>query len=67
MDSANVNGLPGLKGINFANESTSPYGTSKTRPMSLTAALDAKVPKVMICATESRPYFLFTYSITSSF
>ena len=30
------------------------------------SALDAKVPKVMICATESRPYFLFTYSITSS-
>ena len=48
IDSAKVNGFDGLNGISFANESTSPYGTSKTLPISLTAALEAKVPKVII-------------------
>src|SRR6187401_3437121 len=35
------------------------------RPTSLIAALAAMVPKVMICATFSRPYFCVTYSISS--
>ena len=47
IDSLKVSGFDGLKGINLAKESTSPYGTSKTLPISLTAALDAKVPNVI--------------------
>ena len=35
------------------------------RPTSFTAAFAAMVPKVMICATFSRPYFCVTYSISS--
>ncbi len=35
------------------------------RPTSLIAALAAMVPKVMICATLSRPYFCVTYWMTS--
>ena len=64
--SLKVNGFDGLNGISLANESISPYGTSKTLPISLTAALEAKVPNVIIWATHSLPYFWFTYSITSS-
>ena len=36
-----------------------------TRPTSRITALAASVPKVMICATRSRPYFSPTYWITS--
>ena len=35
-----------------------------TRPTSRITALAASVPKVMICATRSRPYFSLTYSMT---
>ena len=48
---------PGPSGISFAIRSTTPYGISSTRPASRTAARAAIVPKVMICATRSRPYF----------
>ena len=51
---------PGPSGIAFATLSTTPYGTSSTRPASRTAARAAIVPKVMICATRSRPYFSAT-------
>ena len=36
-----------------------------TRPTSRTTAFAFIVPKVMICATFSRPYFRVTYSMTS--
>jgi hypothetical protein len=42
-------------GISLAIRSTSAYGISRARPTSLIAALDARVPKVMIWQTESRP------------
>ena len=45
--------------------STSPKPMSSTRPTSLMAARAPRVPKVMICATCSRPYFSVTYWITS--
>ena len=48
---------PGPSGISFAILSTTPYGISSTRPASRTAARAAIVPKVMIWATRSRPYF----------
>ena len=38
---------------------------SMARPTSLIAAFAAMVPKVIICATFSRPYLCVTYSITS--
>ena len=38
---------------------------SSTRPTSRTTALAFMVPKVMIWATFSRPYFFMTYSMTS--
>ena len=44
-------------GTIFAMRSTSLYGISMARPTSLIAAFAAMVPKVMICATFSRPYF----------
>ena len=50
----------GPSGISFAILSTVPYGTSSTRPASRTAARATIVPKVMICATRSRPYFSAT-------
>ena len=48
---------PGPSGISFAILSTTPYGTSSTRPASRTAARAAIVENVMICATRSAPYF----------
>ena len=48
---------PGPSGMSFAILSTTPYGTSSTRPASRTAARAAIVEKVMICATRSLPYF----------
>src|SRR6266511_1568070 len=42
---------PGPSGISFAILSTTPYGTSSTRPASRTAARPAIVENVMICAT----------------
>ena len=47
----------GPSGTSFAIRSTVPYGTSSTRPASRMAARAIIVPKVMICATRSRPYF----------
>ena len=38
---------------------------SSTRPTSRTTAFAFMVPKVMICATFSRPYLRVTYSMTS--
>ena len=54
-----------LVGTSLVMRSTSPKLMSSTRPTSLMAALAPKVPKVMICATCSRPYFSVTYWITS--
>ena len=59
----------GFRGVSvggtiFTMRSTSAYGMSIARPESFIAALVAMVPKVMICATWSRPYFCVTYSIT---
>jgi hypothetical protein len=47
-------------GICFAIRSTSAYGMSSARPTSRTTAFAFIVPKVMICATFSRPYFRVT-------
>ncbi len=47
-------------GTILAMRSTSAYGMSMARPTSLIAALAAMVPKVMIWATLSRPYFWVT-------
>ena len=53
-------------GMNFAMRSTVANGSPSTRPTSRVAAFAASLPKVMICATRSRPYFATTYSITRS-
>ena len=47
-------------GICLAIRSTSAYGMSSARPTSRTTAFAFIVPKVMICATFSRPYFRVT-------
>ena len=47
-------------GTSFATRSTSWYGKPITRPTSRMAARAAMVPKVMICATWSAPYFSTT-------
>ncbi len=52
-------------GICLATLSTSANDISRTRPTSLMTAFAFIVPKVMICATFSRPYFWVTYSMTS--
>ena len=57
--------MPSVVGTIFARRSTSAYGISIARPTSLMAAFAAIVPKVIICATLSRPYFSVTYSINS--
>ena len=44
-------------GISFAIRSTSAKGMSSVRPTSRITPLAAMVPKVMIWATFSRPYF----------
>ena len=49
----------------MATRSTSAYDMSIARPTSRTTAFAFIVPKVMICATFSRPYLRVTYSITS--
>ncbi|MND04991.1 hypothetical protein D3C83_255340 [compost metagenome] len=47
-------------GTSFATRSASEIGISITRATSRMAALAFIVPKVMICATRSRPYFSVT-------
>ena len=42
-------------GTIFARRSTRPSGNCSTRPTSRSTALACRVPKVMICATRSRP------------
>ena len=55
IDSLKVSGFDGLKGISLAKESTSPYGTSNTLPISLTAALEAKdVPAITAAYEEAQ-------------
>ena len=51
--------------MSFASASVSAGVKPSTRPTSLMTARDFIVPKVMICPTDSRPYFWRTYSITS--
>src|SRR5437868_10227803 len=53
-------------GIILDIRSTSEYGISSARPTSLIAARDARVPKVTIWQTESRPYSFETWLITSA-
>ena len=60
-----VTGLPGMLGISLVTRSTSESGISITRPTSRMAARAPSVPKVMIWATLSVPYFLAQYSIIS--
>ena len=55
----------GCSGIILASLSHSKSGISRTRPMSRITVFEPSVPNVMICATLSRPYFCFTYSMTS--
>src|ERR1051326_2939718 len=55
----------GPAGMVFATVPTRPYDRPRTRPTSRTTDFAAIVPKVMICATLSSPYFLRTYSMTS--
>src|SRR6266568_2637397 len=52
-------------GTALATRSASAYGMSMTRATSRTTARAFIVPKVMIWATFSRPYFRVTYSMTS--
>ena len=49
--------LPGTAGTSRATRSTSGSGMSRARPMSRMAARAPSVPKVMIWATRSWPYF----------
>jgi len=64
--SATVSEKLGALGISFAIVSVSAGVKPRTRPTSLMQARDLRVPKVMICPTESRPYLSRTYSMTSS-
>ena len=56
--------IPSSLGIILANRFTSGKGISSTRPTSRITARAASVPKVIICATRSCPYFSVTYSMT---
>ena len=53
-------------GISLARRSPWPYSWPSTRAASRVAARGNILPKVMICATDSRPYFSTTYCITRS-
>ena len=64
--SSSVFDRPCHTGTSLASRSVSRSGTSRTRPTSRMAALDAIVVKVMICATRSVPYFSDTYRMTFS-
>ena len=57
--------MPRSAGTILAMRSLSAKERSSTRDTSRTTAFAFIVPKVMICATFSRPYFWVTYSITS--
>ena len=57
--------MSSVGGISLATWSTSAYGRLSARPTSRTTARAFIVPKVMICATFSRPYLRVTYSMTS--
>ena len=50
-------------GTILASLSMSAYGKSNALPTALITPLAAIVPKVVICVTESFPYFSVTYSI----
>ena len=52
--------MPNSLGIILAKRFTSGNGISSTRPTSRMTARAASVPKVMICATRSCPYFSVT-------
>ena len=58
--------LPIFTGMCFVIDSTWLSGTPKTRPTSLITARALNLLNVMICDTESWPYFSRTYRITSS-
>jgi len=57
--------MVGSSGTSLAISFTLLKGTLRTLPTSLIAILAFIVPKVMICATLSLPYFFNVYSITS--
>ena len=52
--------MPSWLGTALAMRSTSPYEKPSTRPTSRMAARASMVPKVMIWATWSVPYFCVT-------
>ena len=58
--------MPNISGIALAKRSPKPYGLPSTLTTSRNTALAAIVPRVLICATESLPYLLVTYSSTLS-
>ena len=58
--------IENFTGINFASLSATEYAVPITRPTSRIACRASIVPNVTIWATLSLPYFLVTYSITSS-
>jgi hypothetical protein len=55
MACASEIGLVGFCGTSLQSLSTCPYGICNTRPTSRSTPRACKVPKVMICATWSRP------------
>ena len=56
MARVSVTGLAGFCGTSLHSRSTCPYGICSTRPTSRSTPRACSVPKVMICATRSRPY-----------
>ena len=52
---ASVTGAAGFCGTSLHSLSTCPYGICSTRPTSRNTPRACSVPKVMICATWSRP------------
>ena len=59
--SSKLGGRPMIgSGISFASRSPAPYSWPSTRAASRVAARGNILPKVMICATRSAPYFSVT-------